>query len=130
MRKRTDIDRCVRAYQVGLDAYEALEKNIRAAESATAEVPVRVQRVRDARAHLAKAFPILSRLGEALAFLPGVAGQLAEERRISGTLRRQAERQGVKVRYDGAEPEEGDEAEPEKEDEAETEEDSDDWELF
>jgi hypothetical protein len=98
MRKRSAIDQCVRAYQNGVDAYAALEKNIRAAESATAEVPL--TSVREARAHLAKAFPILSRLGEALAFLPALAIQLTEERRISGTLRRQAKEKGVAYRYD------------------------------
>ncbi len=103
MKKRTDVDRCVRAYQDGLDAYAALEKNIRAAESATAEVPLRIPSVREARAHLAKAFPILSRLGEALAFLPALAIQLTEARRISGTLQRQAKGKGVKYRYDGGE---------------------------
>ncbi len=102
MKKRTDVDRCVRAYQKGLDAYEALEKNIRAAESATAEVPLRIPSVRNARAHLAKAFPILSKLGEALAFLPMLACQLKEERRISGTFRREAKRTGVKHRYEDA----------------------------
>jgi len=100
MKKRTDVDQCVRAYQDGLDAYAALEKNIRAAESATAEVPLRIPSVREARAHLKEAFPILSRLGEALAFLPALAIQLTEERRISGTFRRQAKEKGVGYRYD------------------------------
>ena len=100
MKKRTDVDRCVRAYQEGLDAYAALEKNIRAAESATAEVPLRIPSVRDARKHLAEAFPILSKLGEALAFLPALAIQLTEARRISGTFRRQAREKGVRVRYE------------------------------
>lgn len=118
MKKRTDVDRCVRAYQEGLDAYAALEKNMRAAESATAEVPLRIPSVREAQAHLAKAFPILSKLGEALAFLPALAIQLTEERRISRTFRSQAKRQGVKYRYDDA----GDDAEPE-EDSAEIDED-------
>ncbi|HEV7671252.1 MAG TPA: hypothetical protein VGS22_22265 [Thermoanaerobaculia bacterium] len=112
MRKRTAIDQCVRAYQDGVDAYAALEKNIRAAESATAEVPLRIPSVREARAHLAKAFPILSRLGEALAFLPALAIQLTEERRISGTFRRQAKEKGVTYRYeedeDGEDSFEGD----------------------
>jgi len=99
-KKRTDVDRCARAYRQGIDAYAALEKKIRAAEAATAEVPVRVASVRDARAHLAMAFPILSRLGEALAFLPALAIQLTEERRISETLRRQAKGNGVEIRYD------------------------------
>ncbi|HXU30195.1 MAG TPA: hypothetical protein VN851_06435 [Thermoanaerobaculia bacterium] len=98
--RRTEIDRCVRAYQVAVDAYAALETNIRAAESATAEVPVRVARVRDARAHLAKAFPILNRVGKALALLPELAILLTEERRISETLRRQAKGQGVACRDD------------------------------
>ncbi|HEV7667138.1 MAG TPA: hypothetical protein VGS22_01325 [Thermoanaerobaculia bacterium] len=100
MRKRSEIDRCVRAYREGIDAYAALEKNMRAAESATAEVPVRVASVRDARAHLAEAFPILSRLGEALAFLPALAILLTEERRIYETFRRQAKDKGVECRYD------------------------------
>ncbi len=103
MKKRTEIDEYVQAYQDGLDAYVALEKSIRAAESATAEVPLRIPSLRDARAHLAEAFPILSRLGEALAFLPALAIQLTEQRRISGTFRRQAKEKGVKVRYDESE---------------------------
>ena len=101
--KRTEIDECVQAYRDGLDAYSELERNLRAAESATAEVPLRIPSVQEARARLAQAYPILSRLGEALAFLPALASQLIEERRISGTFRRQAKAKGLKFRYDEAE---------------------------
>lgn len=98
--KRSEIDECVQAYRDGLDAYSELEKNLRAADSAAAEVPVRIPTVEEARARLAEAYPILSRLGEALAFLPALASQLIEERRISGTFRAQAKAKGVTYRYD------------------------------
>ncbi len=98
--KRTVNDRCVRAYRDGLDAYSELERNLRAAQSATAEVPLRIPSIQEARARLAEAYPILSRIGEALAYLPALALQLAEERRVSKNLRRQAEAYGVKLRYE------------------------------
>jgi len=102
------IDRGVRAYQDGLDAYAELEQKLRAAQSATAEVPLRIPSVQEARARLAEAYPVLSRIGEALAFLPALALQLREERRVSGNLRRQALQCGVKLRYEPADEEEDD----------------------
>ena len=102
--KRTATGPGARAYREGLAAYSELERKLRAAQSAASEVPLRIPSLEEARARLAEAHPILSRIGEALAFLPALALQLTEERRVSGNLRRQAEACGVKLRYD---PEEG-----------------------
>ncbi len=96
--KRTAIDKCVQAYREGVEAYSALEKNLRAADSAAADIPLRIPSVREARARLAEAYPILSKLGEALAFLPALAIQLAEEQQISEPLRAQTLRAGKKYR--------------------------------
>ncbi len=98
--KRTLMDRCAQAYQDGLDAYAELERKLRAAQSATANVPLRIPSVQEARARLAEAHPVLCRIGEALAFLPALAVQLTEERRVAGNLRRQALESGVKLRYE------------------------------
>ncbi len=103
--KDSEIDDCVRAYCDGIDAYLDLEKSLKAAAVAAANVPLRIPSVLAARENLAAAKSPLKQLADSLTFLPKLVGQLRKERILSKAVRSQALAKGVALRYEDAEDE-------------------------
>ena len=94
--KAAEIDRYLRCYRHAVAAFGDLEARLAAFLAAADGLPI----LRRAQQRLQAARHDLERIGDGLALLPELVGQLQEEKRISAQLREQAERAGVILRHD------------------------------
>lgn len=91
-----EIQACQKYYRRGVTAWGKLEEMLRAvlkAEEDRAAGRAKRRGLEDANTHLKV-------LGEALAVVPELVEDLAEERRIGEVLRRQAAKRGIVLRYE------------------------------
>lgn len=92
--KAAEINRCLRCYRHAVAAFGDLEARLAAFLAAADGLPI----LRRAHERLQAVRHDLERIGDGLALLPELVGQLQEEKRISAQLRGQAERAGVILR--------------------------------
>jgi hypothetical protein len=94
--RTAEINRCLRCYRHAVAAFGDLEARLAAFLAAADGLPI----LRRAQERLQAARLDLERIGDGLALLPELVGELQEEKRVSARLREQAERAGVILRAD------------------------------
>jgi hypothetical protein len=101
--KQCQIDDCLRLYRHAVDAYGELIGKLREVQAVAEGLPI----LRRTRRRLEEAMDDLDRMGAGLSVLPGLAEELAVERKLSALMRDQAARLGFVFRLeveDGADP--------------------------
>jgi hypothetical protein len=99
LRKR-HIHQAVRRFQIGIDAYSDLERNLAQARRSVAGLAEHFPALAGTDRLFEKAARSLDLIGAAMADVPGLAEELDSEQQRLGRLKALAERHGIDVRYD------------------------------
>jgi len=103
--RRAEIDGNLRLYRNALEAYGVLCSLLEQIRAEAMDVPLLKWRQRLVR-YLKEAQADLERIGDGISIIPELTERIQEEERVSGLLRAQFAKAGLRVRFDSSRPEE------------------------